>query len=169
MPDKLVEERDFEAGRRVFLLPHIQPHLPQAEQVEVVDYKARQEHDAESTEENCPQQILSPDRICLPDNLARHRAPLPVQQNQKGTANQYIRTAFNRLWHNFRPALLKFGARHDGMLNAEQSDQCEVDQKRGRCGRDGTDVDAPRNQKVTQKADQIQEGQKEYAVANDTI
>ena len=119
MSDELVKERDFEAGICVFLLPQIEPHLSQAKQVEVVDDKSRQEHDAKSTEENCPQQIPSPGRFCFPDDLISHRVPLPVEKNQYQAGDQYIGAAFHRFRNDLRPLVLEPWPCHDRVLNTK--------------------------------------------------
>ncbi len=133
VPDELVEEGHLELRVAVCLLYQVQPYLPQPEQIEVIDHERRQQDQQNSAEKNSPNRELPDLRFHRPDN-ARHRSPLPEQQDQNDARYQHVSTSLDGPWHQTGPVFLERRSRHNCVLHTEQQYQSDVDRQRHQAG-----------------------------------
>ena len=79
---------------RVLSADEMQPHLPQAEQVEVVDKTCHHEHLQPSARENRPDERPHERLLNAPHGAAK-RAPLPEQQIEGKAREEHVRRSLD--------------------------------------------------------------------------
>jgi hypothetical protein len=106
--------------------------LLKAEQLEMVDQEGAHEHDPETDPEQHPKKRAQPGHRWRdhPDILA-DRLPEPEQDQQRDAREQNVDAALGRGRHDARPRALECGPGHDAVLEAEQGDQRDIDDRRG--------------------------------------
>ncbi len=114
-----IEQRRAELELRVRLAEQLQPDLPQAEEVEVIDQEGREKHQRPSERKQHAQDDSSDWVFNGPDDTAQ-RLPLPEQKDKSDTRKQNVSGTLEWLRHHARPPLLEPRARHHAMLHGEE-------------------------------------------------
>src|SRR5215470_3923923 len=168
MPDDAVRARSPEPKLRVGDSTQVKPDLAQPEQIEVVDEKGGDQdgeppRGIQNIEKQPPGVVFD-----VPDH-ASHGLPSPEQHEQGHAGEQYIGAAFDGRRYEPRPNKLEPLARHDAMLECENSQQGCVDGQGIDEGPVGSGVNGLRHTEISYKAHAVQECGKEHQIADDTI
>src|SRR5262245_60870478 len=115
MPHVAVRTGSDEAEWPVLFAPEVEPHLPEPEQVEVVDEEGGDE-DGEPAGSEEPVQHGRHHRLLDVPHQAADRSPLPEEKQESDAGREDVCAALGGLGHDARPPALESRARHDAVL-----------------------------------------------------
>src|SRR5690606_2424653 len=119
VPDETVEERDLEGRLRGGDAAVVADHLPEPEELEVIDDEGRDERDRPPCPVRSPDHLARDVALDRPDHLVEG-LPEPEEEPEYDAGRHHEGASLDRLGNDARPPALEPAPRHDAVLDAEK-------------------------------------------------
>src|SRR3989475_9023723 len=165
MADVPIEGGSPEPKRPVRLALQIHEHLPQAEEIEMVDEEGADQHDAKAHQGESLQRDADLRRLEVPHD-STDGLPVPEEQDQRQAGEEHVRAALDGWRNDLRPHLLEALPRHHAVLDGEHREQDGIDDERLAQRSGGRRIDGPWHEQVIDESDRVEERAEENQVAH---
>src|SRR2546428_2314831 len=165
MADVPIEGGSPEPKRPVRLALQIHEHLPQAEEIEMVDEEGADQHDAKAHQGESLQRDADLRRLDVPHD-STDGLPVPEEQDQRQAGEEHVRAALDGWRNDLRPHLLEALPRHHAVLDGEHREQDGIDDERLAQRSGGRRIDGPWHEQVIDESDRVEERAEENQVAH---